>query len=81
MERKWIFIVGVAIVIILTGILFLDLVKTTGSIALNACWEKEVNFTEENGFSLKAQGCILDEKKACCPFPSCPENNGLNCNL
>lgn len=80
MDRKWVFIVGIVIIIIVASISFMSITETTGSFIYGKCWNiKDLN--EENEIALEVQGCVVERSmdRVCCPFEECPEIDGVIC--
>jgi hypothetical protein len=78
MEKKWLFVIGIVIVMILAAISFLSITETTGSFVYGKCWSA-TNLADNDKFKLRTQGCIIEEQRVCCPTESCPTVAGVNC--
>jgi hypothetical protein len=80
MEKKWLFVIGILIVMILAAISFLSITETTGSFVYGKCWDTG-KLTAENELALKMKGCVVeaDKSRVCCPFESCPDIAGVKC--
>ncbi|MDD5181953.1 MAG: hypothetical protein PHC66_02145 [Candidatus Nanoarchaeia archaeon] len=81
MEKKWIFIIGILVVMILTAIAIFGITSMTGSVIYGKCWNTEKQIGSDSELLLKMQGCILDRanSKVCCPFDYCPESKDVKC--
>lgn len=78
MEKKWLFVIGILIVMTLAAVSFLSITQTTGSFVYGKCWDTK-SLTAENELALKMKGCIVEDTRTCCPFESCPGIAGVNC--
>lgn len=76
MEKRWVFVLGIVIVMIIASISLFSITETTGSFVYGKCW-KTSDLSEDQDISLKVQGCIVEEDRACCPFENCP--SGIDC--
>ena len=81
MEKHWLFIIGLSIVLILTIIGILGISQTTGAFISKGCWELEKPIEQESELALRMQGCIIerDLQRVCCPFDACPNIEEISC--
>ena len=71
-------IVGIIIIMIIAAIGIFSVTQTTGSVIYGKCWEYN-HLDEQEAMTLKLQGCIVEDERACCPFETCPETDGILC--
>jgi hypothetical protein len=81
MEKKWLFVIGVLIILILTAISILGITSTTGSVIYGKCWGAHEQISQNSEIALKAQGCIVEPERnrVCCPFETCPNAEEIKC--
>jgi hypothetical protein len=81
MEKGWLFIIGIFVIIVLTAIAFFGITSITGSAIYGKCWHLEKPLTQSSEMILKMQGCVVDKdnSKVCCPFDSCPSAEEIKC--
>lgn len=82
MEKRWLFIIGISIILLLAIIGFLGVTSTTGSVVYGKCWKMERPLEKDSELSLRMQGCVIekDSQRVCCPFENCPNTGGLSCS-
>ncbi len=78
MEKKWLFIIGILVVMILAAVSFLSITQTTGSFVYGKCWSTG-EIAKQDSFNLRVQGCVIEDARICCPFESCPDVAGVKC--
>lgn len=80
MEKKWLFTIGITLILIVVAISFISITETTGSFVYGKCW-KITDITPEEELTLKMQGCVIEDqnKRICCPFETCPAVGGITC--
>lgn len=81
MEKNWLFIIGIVVIIIITAIAVFGITSLTGSVVYGKCWQISAPLSQSSEAVLKMQGCIIDNasQKVCCPLDSCPTVEGIKC--
>jgi len=81
MEKGWLFIIGILIIITLTAIGIFGITSITGSAIYGKCWYLEKPLAQNSELVLKLQSCVVDKvnSKVCCPFDSCPSSEEIRC--
>ena len=81
MEKEWLFVLGTAIIVLITIIGLVSIsANTTGAVIYGKCWDLNQPMADRSKDVVRMQGCIVENTRVCCPFESCPDIEELSCS-